>query len=131
MTKRVLDREQRREVEGCLSVWGEWSRNGGGGFASAQWSSVPAGEFGSSVLVPPAVDAVESVLQVMSQEYPEGRRLVIWLWLEANASLTKVERCRCLQVHKSTFERWEDKTYCMVWDGLIDFGLIAGKKIAA
>ena len=131
MTKRVLNREQRRELEGCLATWAEWSRTGLGGYVSAQLDGVRSGEFQSSVPVPPSVDAVESVLSRMSQEYRDGRDFIVWLWLESNVSLTKVERCKVLRVHVSTYDRMEDRAYVWIWNGVVDHGVIVGKKLAA
>lgn len=131
MTKRVLSREQRGDVESCLATWSEFSRGGMGGFVSAQWSAVRSGDFSSSVPVPPVVDAVEFAVSLMAKHDQPARELIVWLWLERNVGLTKIERAGTLRVHVSTYERWEDRAYVQIWNAVVDHGIIAGKKIAA
>lgn len=130
MTKRVLNREQRGELEGHLAAWGEWNRSNSSGYAQAQWLDTPSGEFGTAVPYSDSIAAIEQAMSALRHSDERGAALVVWLWVDGACCMTKRERCEGMQLHESSYDRLEDRAYVVIWNRLVQGRVIGGRLVA-
>ena len=130
MTKRVLNREQRGELEGHLVAWGEWNRSNSSGYAQAQWLDTPSGEFGASLPYGENIASIERGMSLLRRSDDLGAQLVKWLWVEFGCAMTKGERCREFMLSESSYDRLEDRAYVVIWNRLVLDRVIGGRMVA-